>query len=447
MTITPYPKNAKKHPQSQIKALARAIEAFGFSPAIEVDKNGVIISGHGRFLASQELGWNEYKEASRSAKGVEVVPYIVLEDLSSTEIKQKRLADNKLAESDVDMLLAIEELREIELDGGDITLTGYDDTFMNKYTDSTSGIMVDKFGILPFSVLDARKGVWQDRKRQWLALGLKSDLGRDKDLLVGMKQLVDKQSSTYKTGVGITGTSVFDPVLSELSYKWFCPSKGKIVDPFCGGSVRGIVASKLGYEYSGTELRDEQVQANIEQGREILKEGDPVPNWITDDAMNIETHITPDQDMLFTCPPYYDLEVYSDDPRDISNSTYEAFLESYREIIKRSTSLLKDNRFAVVVVGEVRAKNGEYPNFVGDTIQAFKDAGLHYYNEVILVTIVATLAMRINKQFTTGRKIGKTHQNVLVFWKGDPKEVNKTVKDWEIGAWLPTEDETIEDIQ
>ena len=126
MQITPYPKNAKKHPPSQIQALARAIKAFGFSPAIEVDKDGVIISGHGRWLAAQNLGWQTLKMAPRSPKGEEVVPYIILDDLTPLEIKQKRLADNKLAETDIDMILALEELKEIKLEGGDITLTGYD---------------------------------------------------------------------------------------------------------------------------------------------------------------------------------------------------------------------------------------------------------------------------------------------------------------------------------
>jgi len=126
MKITPYGKNAKKHPEKQIKALARAIKAFGFSPALEVDKDGVIISGHGRWLAAQLLGWESLHVAPRSPKGVEKVPYIVLDDLTAVEVKQKRLADNKLAETDTDMILALEELKEIELEGGDITLTGYD---------------------------------------------------------------------------------------------------------------------------------------------------------------------------------------------------------------------------------------------------------------------------------------------------------------------------------
>lgn len=130
MDITPYAKNAKKHPRSQIKALGRAIEAFGFSPAIEVDTDGVIVSGHGRFQAAQELGLTKTKEAARAPKGADYIPYIILKDLSPLEIKQKRLADNKLAETDVDMILALEELKDIQLEGGDITLTGYDEDLL-----------------------------------------------------------------------------------------------------------------------------------------------------------------------------------------------------------------------------------------------------------------------------------------------------------------------------
>jgi NADPH:quinone reductase-like Zn-dependent oxidoreductase len=72
-------------------------------------------------------------------------------------------------------------------------------------------------------------------------------------------------------------------------------------------------------------------------------------------------------------------------------------------------------------VGDVRDKQGNYRNFVGDTVEAFLDAGLHLYNEAILVTAVGSLPIRIGKQFSATRKMGKTHQNVLVFLKGDAR--------------------------
>jgi len=58
-----------------------------------------------------------------------------------------------------------------------------------------------------------------------------------------------------------SGTSIFDPVLTELAYRWFCPQGGSILDPFAGGSVRGIVAAHLGYQYTGLDLRSEQIAA------------------------------------------------------------------------------------------------------------------------------------------------------------------------------------------
>lgn len=219
-----------------------------------------------------------------------------------------------------------------------------------------------------------------------------------------------------------TGTSIFDPVLCELAYRWFSPPGGVVVDPFAGGSVRGIVASVLGREYHGCELRAEQVAANeaqLDLGR------DPPPRWYCGDSREISTLIQAPADFVFSCPPYADLEVYSDDPRDLSTMPYADFRKSYGEIIAATCALLKPDRFACFVVGEVRDKRGNYRNFVGDTVEAFRAAGLEFYNEAILVTAVGSLPVRVGRQFASGRKIGKTHQNVLVFVKGDGKRASK----------------------
>ena len=82
---------------------------------------------------------------------------------------------------------------------------------------------------------------------------------------------------------------------------------------------------------------------------------------------------------------------------------------------------MKPDRFACFVVGDFRDKQGNYNNFVAHTVNAFREAGLHYYNEAILVTAVGSLPIRVGKQFNASRKLGKTHQNVLVFVKGDGK--------------------------
>lgn len=304
----------------------------------------------------------------------------------------------------------------------------------------------------PFSVWNAREGWWQDRKRSWLSLGIKSELGRggqERETWGITPQGTEEQKRTDRrtdkartfgqdlmrgehvvgseaTDETQTGTSIFDPVVCELAYRWFCPPGGQIIDPFAGGSVRGIVASHLGRKYVGTELRREQVEANWLQ---LPTAADPKPDWRNADSRDIARVCFDVQaDMVFSCPPYADLEVYSDDPADLSTLSYDAFLEAYRHIIKETCSLMKDNRFACFVVGDVRDKKGNYRNFTGDTVEAFRSAGLHFYNEAILVTAVGSLPVRVGKQFAAGRKLGKTHQNVLVFVKGDGKKATQAMK-------------------
>jgi hypothetical protein len=88
---------------------------------------------------------------------------------------------------------------------------------------------------------------------------------------------------------------------------------------------------------------------------------------------------------------------------------------------------LRPDRFACFVVGDIRDKQGFYRGFVKDTVQAFEDAGARLYNEAILVTAIGSLPLRVGRQFEMSRKLGKTHQNVLVFCKGDPKTATAAI--------------------
>ena len=229
-----------------------------------------------------------------------------------------------------------------------------------------------------------------------------------------------------------SGTSIFDPVLCELAYRWFCPQGGIILDPFAGGSVRGIVASKLGRQYVGVELRPEQVAANREQAARIC--GDPMPAWHIGDSRLIGQHCADVQaDFIFSCPPYADLEVYSDNPDDLSTLKYPEFRREYAAIIAATAALLKPDRFACFVVGDVRDPKGCYYGFPSHTIEAFEAAGLRLYNEAVLITAVGSLPIRAGRAFESARKLGKTHQNVLVFVKGNPKTATAAVGPVEFG--------------
>jgi hypothetical protein len=228
-----------------------------------------------------------------------------------------------------------------------------------------------------------------------------------------------------------SGTSIFDPVLCEIAYRWFCPPGGTVLDPFAGGSVRGVVASRLGLSYVGVELRGEQVAANEAQA--ALGAG-PAPRWITGDSRDIATLAKGvDADLIFSCPPYWNLEVYSDDPADLSTLGKDAFFAAYSQIIRDTVARLRDDRFAVWVIGDVRDAGGFFVNLPGRTVEAFEAAGAKFYNDAILVTAVGSLPIRVGRQFTASRKLGRTHQNVLVFCKGDPKRATEACGQVEFG--------------
>ena len=121
-------------------------------------------------------------------------------------------------------------------------------------------------------------------------------------------------------------------------------------------------------------------------------------------------------DMVFSCPPYADLEKYSDLEADISNMKYDDFLKAYESIIEKACKKLKKGGHAVFVVGEIRDKNGFYYGFVPDTINAFKKCGMRLYNEAILATSLASCAIRAAGNMKSS-KLVKVHQNILDFVK------------------------------
>lgn len=326
---------------------------------------------------------------------------------------------------------------------------------------STRKSLKEMFIVPPFSVLDSRQGYWQDRKKLWYDLGLNSSESREETETTGtlsgsvpkyyeIKNKVEKtvghklsnsdfekkylsdfmdDNSIIKQTSGGGILSVFDPVLCEVIYNWFTPDTGSLIlDPFAGGSVRGIVAGIMGHEYIGVDLRYAQVEANRKQAEKLKTKG---VSWIAGDSQKLSDLIPEEQmfDLIFSCPPYFDLEVYSDDPADLSNMPFNEFFPAYETIIYRSLQRLRENRFACFVVGDIRDESGCYRNFVSKTIDAFTSELLcdgipvNLYNEIILLNQIGSLPIRAGRQFSSSRKVGKCHQNVMVFFKGNPSRI------------------------
>ena len=432
-----YDKNPRKFTEKGLKDLKKSLLNCGDANIITINADNTVLGGHARLTVMKQL---DYKEVDVKVPD---------RQLTEPEVKEIviRLNANTAGEWDLEKLEA-----DFELD--DLIDWGLDVEFGSEEEDQNEDDNIEKLNLkqkyieAPFSVLNTRTGEWQNRKKQWECLGIKSELGRNDKLLfnslsgsvpdyyvqkskiekkIGRKLDCKEFEEKYldKSNI-LSQTSIFDPVLCEIAYSWFSKENDLIIDPFAGGSVRGIVASELKRNYTGLELRAEQVEANINNANEICD--DFVPKWIIGDSNKTLDDLENNKfNMCLSCPPYADLEVYSDDPDDLSNMEYNDFLNIYGSIINKLYDKLQNNSFVVWVIGEVRNKKGNYYNFLGDTIKCFLNAGFNYYNEIILLNTVGTGAIRCQGAFNSSRKVCKVHQNVLVFVKGDAKEATKRI--------------------
>lgn len=176
--LIPHPRNPNKHPEKQIALLVKIIAAQGWrNPIVVSSRSGFITKGHARLEAAKILG-------------CDAVPVDFQDYENEASEYADMIADNRIAELAEPSLPEIKDLLE-ELDTGDfdMDLTGFDDKEIEDlmsqfYQDDNISVdvahktLAERFIVPPFSVLDARQGYWQDRKRAWLALGIRSELGR-----------------------------------------------------------------------------------------------------------------------------------------------------------------------------------------------------------------------------------------------------------------------------
>lgn len=393
--------------------------------------------------------WGEWKTSPTA-------PIIKASELSEDERKEFIIKDNVgYGDWDMDALANAWDTEDLEDWGLELLTDGWDeqgtDGVSSPNCEPDNGSLNDRFVVPPFSILDTRKGYWQARKKMWRELI--GDMGESRndtlisspeikykdlyqrtrkhreELGVSFKEYLDKYvpddvKEREASKVLSAGVSLLDPVMAEIVCRWFGQENCKTFDCFAGDSIFGYVSAYLGNEFTGIELCPEQAELNNERVEGMTA------HYINDDGQNVAQHIEANsQDLLFSCPPYFDLEKYSDLENDASNQeTYEDFIKILENAFTAAISCLKENRFAVIVVGDVRdKKTGFYYDFCGDIKRIFKDAGMPLYNEIILVETGASTALRAGR-YMESRKVAKMHQNILVFYKGETKDIKKNFK-------------------
>lgn len=399
--IIPYINNPRNNDDA-VDNVAASIKEFGFKVPLVIDKDNVVVTGHTRLKAAKKLGLTS-------------VPCIYADDLTEQQIKAFRLADNKVSELstwDLEKLdIELEGITDLEMvDFGFFNVDESESESTWDENGGTQGALAEKFIVPPVTILDTRQGDWIARKRVWRQM-----IQDNADARADAK--VSQMSKE------INEVSLLDPVMAELMFTWFSPAceNPKVFDCFAGDTIFGFVSSYLGGAFTGIELRQKQADFNNNRCAEFGLNA----KYICDDGRNVANHIEAEsQDMFFSCPPYYDLEIYSDMPNDASNQeTYEEFYSILDTAFKSAIKCLKNDRFAVVVCGDVRnRKTGGYYAFPDDIKRTFMENGMMLYNELVLINSYGSAPMRAGRAMDS-RKTVKVHQNILVFYKGDQKNI------------------------
>ena len=216
--------------------------------------------------------------------------------------------------------------------------------------------------------------------------------------------------------------SVFNPELAGLLVTAYTAPGEYIVDPFAGGGTRAVIATALGRTYFGIDVRApevDRVNGRLEE-LGLHTEADVVVGSSTDRSV-----WPTDPDALITCPPYWNLEVYSDDPMDLSTApTYTAFLSSISDVVEHSFSVLREGALSVWVVGDIRhRKTGELLDFPGDLTRIHQEAGFFLYDKVIYRNASPFGASLRSGIFDKTRRTVRQHEYVLVFSRGQGRRL------------------------
>jgi len=257
------------------------------------------------------------------------------------------------------------------------------------------GVM-DRVGFAPISIW---KPDWKTVRelKEWVG-----DAGQSRELQGKAMALM---GSKYTT-------SIFNPHLAQMILSAYVPEKSRVYDPFAGGGTRGFVASAMGHTYTGVEIRQNEVDRLIERQKEL-----GVEFTITCADSQFYPIDEGVYDFAYTCPPYYDLEVYSPLEGDMSNvATYEEFLAMLKNSIEVTYRGLKPGALFIMVVGNFRDKKGNLRHFNGDVIRLGKEVGFTLHDELIFWGASDQAYQRLG-QFVANRRSVRVHEYIVIFKK------------------------------
>jgi DNA modification methylase len=233
-----------------------------------------------------------------------------------------------------------------------------------------------------------------------------------------------EQSGTagYKVSLGASKNqvSIFNPSVVNNLLALYPPGEGAtIFDPFCGGGTRAMVCAGAGYNYVGTEIRKDEVDAINQRVAAIDEEYQDTMaqsiNIIHGDAM--ATGLPGESaDMLITCPPYYDLEKYQGGEDDLSMAaSYQDFLDMLAAVVQEATRVLKPGALSCWVIGLHRDKSSDLLPMHHDLAYIHYNQGYQFKEEIVLHMKNTGSIQRVGNFLKGNRLLVRVHEYCLIF--------------------------------
>ncbi len=261
----------------------------------------------------------------------------------------------------------------------------------------------EQFGWLPMSILEPTKESKASWKEAYLDDGEnESRRSDDAEYLPGLK------FSEFHAGV------------AEQILRYWSMKGSVVVDPFAGRATRAVVASRMERQYEGYEISPTTYKRVTEHFKKLgvspkLYNNDGLFLTFTDDEV---------ADLVFTCPPYHDIEKYESVTNQLSDcETYEKFLKQIGYCGYHINRVLKPGAFCVWVVGDWRCpKGGGLRSFHSDLISLFTKEKLIHHDTIIMKNISPFAPLQAGK-VASKRYTSKIHEYVMVFRKEGEYEV------------------------
>jgi DNA modification methylase len=269
--------------------------------------------------------------------------------------------------------------------------------------------VITQFGFNPLSVIKPTK----KDKLKWTSIAYLDD-----------DEIDERKGYGIRDENGISKMSEFHAGVAENIIKYWSLEGGKIIDPFAGRVTRGVVATSLNRDYYGYEISPNTYDRSIKHYNSLVnfKKLKKSPTLYLGDGTKLENTKNNFGDLVFTCPPYFDIEKYESVDGQLSDaSDYKEFMAFIDTTAKNCFRVLKDGGFCVWVVADFR-KNCELIPFHSDTMNSFIKAGFLNHDLVVMENISPFASMQLEK-VASKRYTSKIHEFILVFRKpGDYME-------------------------